>query len=207
MNKVALLFMVPVITFGLTFGEIKETSVVYSAGEETSSEVMVEEDTEDEQGALDEVKSWMSEHFNSQLVANIITWVSDAGLLMGLLGIYIKYKKIKGKTVEQLVGDVNANVLKVIEDNFDKMSVEKLAGLVKKVGNLEQSVETIMKVLVLMQDSTRTGKVALLDFLGSKTNNEEIKAKAEEVTAEIKQEEAKEQEVKEAVKEDYKEIF
>lgn len=206
MNKIASLVMLPIITFGLTFGATKDANVVYGEGE-TSSEVIVEEETEEEQGALDEVKSWMSEHFNSQLVANIITWVSDAGLLMGLLGIYIKYKKIKGKTVEQLVGDVNTNVLKVIEDNFDKMSVEKLADLVKTVGGLEQSVETIMKVLVLMQDSTRAGKVALLDFLGSKTNNEEIKAKAEEVTAEIKQEEAKEQEVKEAVKEDYKEIF
>lgn len=203
MNKITLLAMLPVITFGLTFGATKDANIVYGVSEETSSEVIVG----DEQGALDEVKSWMSEHFNSQLVANIITWVSDAGLLLGLLGIYIKYKKIKGKTVEQLVGDVNTNVLKVIEDNFDKMSVEKLASLVKTVGNLEQSVETIMKVLVLMQDSTRAGKVALLDFLGSKTNNEEIKAKAEELTVEIKQEEAKDQEVKEAVKEDYKEIF
>ena len=78
----------------LTFGGNSHVPFMVQEGE-SSSEVIVEEETEEEQGALDEVKAWMSEHFDSQLVANIITWVSDAGLLMGLLGIYIKYKKIK----------------------------------------------------------------------------------------------------------------
>lgn len=217
MKKLFLLVSLPVVAAGLSLAIMNKPTVLYAEGEsepetsepapESSEEpVVVEEETE-ESKALDEVKAWLGQHLDKQMVANIITWCSEAGVLTGLLGIYIKYRKFKYKTLEDLVNLVKAEVGKYLTEAFNNLSEEKIKKLEGAVETLEQSNETMMKVLVLMQDSTKAGKVALLDFLGSKTNSKEIKEAAEEVTKELEEQKVKEDAVKEAVKEDYEKIF
>jgi len=219
MKKLFLLVSLPVVAAGLSLAIMNKPTVLYAEGEEpetsepapesseepiTSSEEPVETE---ESKALDEVKAWLNQHLDKQMVANIITWCSEAGVLTGLLGIYIKYRKFKYKTLEDLVNLVKAEVGKYLTEAFNNLSEEKIKKLEGAVETLEQSNETMMKVLVLMQDSTKAGKVALLDFLGSKTNSKEVKEAAEEVTKELEEQKVKEDAVKEAVKEDYEKIF
>lgn len=181
---------------------------VYTYEEDEEEPVAVDDIiSEEEESALEEVKAWLSDHLDAQMVANIITWVSEAGVLAALLAIYIKYRKFKGKTIEDLVVLTKKEVGKHLKESFDGLSADSIASIIKSIDGLEHSVETIMKVLVLMQDSTRSGKVALLDFLGTKTNNQEIKDKAEEVMVDIEKETQKEEEVKDAVSGDYEKIF
>ena len=215
MKKVILLVSLPIIAAGITVAICNSRPVaLYAEGEETSEpapEVSEEEEqpvmSEEEQSALEEVKAWLNQHMDKQMVANIVTWVSEAGVLTGLLGVYIKYRKFKYKTLEDLVNLVKSEVGKYLSENFEKLSIEKLEKLESEVETLEQSNETMMKVLVLMQDSTKAGKIALLDFLGSKTNSKEVKEAAEEVQADLEEKQAKDNEVKEMVKDDYEKIF
>ncbi len=220
MKKLFLLVSLPVVAAGLSLAIMNKPTVLYAEGEsepetsepapESSEEPITssEEPVETEESkALDEVKAWLGQHLDKQMVANIITWCSEAGVLTGLLGIYIKYRKFKYKTLEDLVNLVKAEVGKYLTEAFNNLSEEKIKKLECAVETLEQSNETMMKVLVLMQDSTKAGKVALLDFLGSKTNSKEIKEAAEEVTKELEEQKVKEDAVKEAVKEDYEKIF
>lgn len=212
MKKLFLLVSLPVVAAGLSLAIMNKPVALYAEGEEPETsepapEVSEEELTEEEKKALDEVKGWLSEHLNKQAVANIITWVSEAGVLTGLLTIYIKYNKFKGKTIEDLINLFKSEMQKWLEENFAKLSEEQISLLVNRLSKVEMGQETVMKVLVLMQDSTKEGKIALLDFLGSKTENKEVKEAAADLSAELEQQKAKEDEVKEAVKNDYEKIF
>ncbi len=216
--KKLILLSLPVIVLGLGFAIANNPIPVYAEEEPITSEPVVDtsepepvesepELTEEEQSALDEVKGWLNQHLDKQMVANIITWVSEAGVLTGLLGVYIKYRKFKYKTLEDLVNLVKSEVGKYLTENFEKLSENQIKGIVESVDNLEKSNETIMKVLVLMQDSTKAGKVALLDFLGSKTENKEIKEMAENAGVELEEEVKAAEEIKEKVNKDYEKIF
>ena len=204
MKKLLLVLSLPVLAAALAFSTSGMVAVHAEDGEESE---VVEVVDEEEQSALDDVKNWLGQYIDSQMVANIITWCSEAGVLAGLLGVYIKYRKFKGKTIEDLVKLVKAEVGKYLTENFERLSEDKHAKIINAVADLEKAQETIMKVLVLMQDTTTKGKVALLDFLGSKTKNDEVKELAEETQVQLEEEVKKEEVVKEAVKEGYEKIF
>lgn len=212
MKKLFLLLGLSVVATGVGLSIMNKSTPVYAdeilPPDTQPSVIIIDEPEEDEETtALEEVKSWLNQHMDKQMVANIITWVSEAGVLSGLLGVYIKYHKFKYKTLEDLVKLVKDEVGKYLTENFEKLSTDKIDNIVKSIDDLEKANETIMKVLVLMQDTSKKGKVALLDFLGSKTNNEEIKEMAENASEELEEEVKVEEEVKEAVKEEYKQIF
>lgn len=213
MKKAFLLVSLPVIAAGLCLAVNNNSPMaVFAEGEEPevvepAPEVETTEEETEEKKALDTVKSWLSQHFDTQMVANIITWASEAGILGALLGVYIKYRRYKAKSLDELLDLFKKEIDKYFKDNFEKLSEEKLTGLVNALKDVENANETIMKVLVLMQDSTRKGRIALLDFLGSKTNNEEVKEAAEQLSEDLEEQEAKDEEVKDAVAGDYERIF
>lgn len=204
--KKRFLFILPFfVTIGLS-SAIKEHTLVTHAEEPEVTEVE-EEMTEEEKSALAEIKSKLSERLDEQKVESIIKWCFDSGILLALLGVYIKYRKAKYKTVEDIANLLKDLVKKYIKENFDELSKDQIASLVNGLDKVEKSTETIMKVLVLMQDNTKQGKIALLDFLGSKTDSKDVKDASKEVTEELEKQEAKDAEVKKEVEGDYEKIF
>lgn len=205
--KKRFLFILPfIMTIGLS-SAIKEHTFATHAEEVEVSETEENGLSEEEKSALSEIKSKLSEKLDRELVENIIKWCFDSGILLALLGVYIKYRKAKFKTVEDLADLLKELVGKYIKENFEKLSSEEIKSLTNGLDKVEKSTETIMKVLVLMQDNTKQGKIALLDFLGSKTDNKEVKEASKEVTEELEKQEAKDAEVKKEVENDYEKIF
>ena len=94
-----------------------------------------------------------------------------------------------------------------LKENFDKLSAKEISKITKAITELEKSNETIMKVLVLMQDNTAKGKAALIEYLGSKTESEEVKQAVEVVNEKLVEKERKDEEVKDAVKNDYVKLY
>ena len=87
------------------------------------------------------------------------------------------------------------------------MSDVEVKKLTDSISDLENSIETVMKVLVLMQDNTAKGKATLLEYLGTKTENKEVKQLTQEVNDTIAEQEQAKKEIKEKVKDDYQNIF
>jgi len=196
------LIVLPFALFGLTLIPRSDTLATHAESEE-----VVEVENEEEKEALDEIKAKLSEHLDKELVEDIFKYVFDGTLGLALVGIYIKYRKGKVKTLEDVAKLLEKLVADYIKANFEKLSEEQIKAIKEGLDKVTESNETIMKVLVLMQDSTSKGKVALLDFLGSKTNNKEVKNAAEEVTKEIEKQDEKKEEVNKAVEGEYKDIF
>lgn len=165
-----------------------------------------EEEVTEEKFA-DKVKEYVGQYTGETLAIKIVGWLVDAGVLSGMFVVWLKYRKYKHNTVEEILGAVKAEVGDYTKQTIDSLSEEEIKKIIDKVGDLENSIEVIMKVLVLMQNNTPEGKVALLDYLGSKTNNKEVKEQAVEEKTKIEEKIKKDDEVREKVAGDYEEIF
>lgn len=218
MKKLLLVLSLPVLSAGLAmsignmhpvFAEDDnsepEVSEVIESSEPIESEEEEEEVTEEE--LIDKFKAWAGQYVNGAMIANIVTWFCTSGVMGALVFVYNKYRKYKAMSLEDVAKLTKAQIENTVKECFDKLSVEQIDKIKNGLGEVEQAQETIMKVMVLMQDTSRKGKVALLDFLGSKTKSEEVKVMAEDLKGDLDTEIAKEEKVKDAVKEEYEKVF
>lgn len=181
--------------------EIPLESEEIALNEDVTEEEITEEDLKEK------IQAYLTNFMSESMVAKIIGWLVDAGVLTALLGIYLKYRKYKHNSLEDVVKSTKEMIDENLQKSIDNLSKEKIDKLVESINTLEQANETIMKVLVLMQDNTSKGKVALLEYLGSKTKNEEVKEAVKDTQEEIENALAKKEEVESKVKDEYKEIF
>lgn len=209
MKKVLFAFIIMLLAFitpVLVFAEEPENEV-----EEPAPVEEEEQPTEEQEPTLDEfkaeVETWMAQYMEESMVAKIITWLVDAGVLGALFAVYLKYRKYKHTTIEDLLNEYKAKMGDWFKENFDKLSVEQIDKINNAINSLQQSNETIMKVLVLMQDNTAKGKATLIEYLGSKTNNQEVKNATAQVSATLQAQEKADAKVKAKVSGDYEEIF
>lgn len=172
----------------------------YVSAEET-------EVVETEEKFAEKVKNYVAQYTGESLAIKIVGWLVDAGVLSGMFVVWLKYRKYKHNTVEEVIGAVKSEVGTYTKEAINSLSESQIKSIIDKVGDLEGAVETIMKVLVLMQDTTAEGKVALLDYLGSKTNNPEIKEQASDEKEKIEEQIKKDEVVRDKVANDYEEIF
>ena len=154
-----------------------------------------------------EVQAWMEQYMEESMVVKIITWLVDAGVLSALFAVYLRYRKYKHTTIEDLTKQFGDKVGGWLKENFDALSAEQIDKIKKSIEDLEKSNEIMMKVLVLMQDNTAKGKAALIEYLGSKTDNTEVKNAVAEVGESLEAQEQANAEVKAKVAGEYEEIF
>lgn len=206
MKKIFLAFIIVLSVFILAL-----TPMVVHAEEEPEQEPEVAEVETEQEPTLDEfkeeVQEWMSQYMEESMVAKIIGWLADAGILTALLAVYIKYRKYKHTTIEDLLNKFKLQMGDWLKENFDKLSVEQIDKIKQSITDLEKSNEVMMKVLVLMQDNTAKGKAALIEFLGSKTDNVEVKKAVADVSETLEAQEQANAEVKAKVSGEYEEIF
>jgi len=154
-----------------------------------------------------EVQAWLEQYMEESMVVKIINWLADIGVLSALFVVYLKYRKYKHTTIEDLTKQFGDKVGVWLKENFDKLSEEQISQIKDSVAKLEESNETMMKVLVLMQDNTAKGKAALIEFLGSKTESQEVKEAVKDVNEKLEEQEKITKEIKDKVSGDYEEIF
>ena len=187
------------------------TATTTTAPAVTNSDETPSEDTyesKDIQQIVTEIaQESLGDYFDKQLIANVVT------IAFGLIGFACwvitnaKYKKYKNNTT----GEVKTTIIDELNLHFTKafelLSDEKIKPILEQTEELKKGYETIMKVLVLMQDATATGKIALIDYLGNKTNNVEVKEASAQVQEKLEKEEETKKEVTEKVSGEYEEIF
>ena len=203
MKKILFAFIIILVAF--------ITPVVVFADEPEVEEVPEVVDEAEVEPTIDEFKAeveqWLSQYMEESMVVKIITWLVDAGVLSALFVVYLKYRKHKSMTIEDLLNQFKEKMGEWLKENFDKLSKEEIDKLTNAIDDLEKSNETIMKVLVLMQDNTAKGKAALIEYLGSKTENKEVKDAVNDVSQTLEEQEKAVAEVKGKVAGAYEEIF
>lgn len=187
---------------------IKQPQVVYADEVETTeTETIEEEETETIEDFKTKIENKLGEYLDREKVELIIKWLIDSGVLVALFGVYVKYKKYKNTTIDELYAKLKTELKDYLQENFKQMGADELTKVCNALKELETANETIMKVLVLMQDNTAKGRVALLEYLGNKTTNNEVKELTQEVNETIEKQQEAKQEIIDKVKNDYEQIF
>ena len=149
---------------------------------------------------------YLGEYLDKQLIADIVALVFGAISLGALLVTYVRYKRSNKDTNDVVTQSIERELKNKLNEFFTQTN-NLVQPLVDQNEELKKGYETIMKVLVLMQDASPKGKVALIDYLGGKTDNKEVKETAEQVQAEIEKQEETKKEVTEKVNGEYENIF
>ena len=198
---------------GLGFLPVMATTqsqpVVVKALEEEIENLPPETNIDDltEEEVKSKLEEKLSQWFDANTIANIITWLSTSGVLTFALAMLNKIRRYKDYNTGDLVKKFEGQIKEMVEKQFKELGKEQVDKIVSAINDLEKAEETIMKVLVLMQDNTAKGKVALIEYLGTKTENAEVKGAIAEVeTGLIEKEQAKEK-VLEQVNKEYTDLF
>ena len=191
----ALLFVAPK---GVTVMENEEPPVEQPVEDNTSTEV-----TEDTSSVEETIEG---EHFNQQVVMSIVQWVVDSGLIGIICAVYAKYRKYKALSSKEIADAVIKECKDQIANALQEMSKEELESLKSKLDKVEASNEILQKALILAQDKTVEGRIALVNLISQKSESEEVQQVAEEVKETIVEEQAVVDKVQEQVKEDYNPI-
>lgn len=148
------------------------------------------------------VKDWLAQYVNKETITNFINWLIDGGIGIGLITTLAKYYKERKSTKDMVTDVVKDVVQKLWADKDDKDKQEILEDL----KTVKESNDTIVKALIMAQDSTSKGKIALLDLLNvAKTADVQ---KVVETTKQAIEDKIKEDDgVKQAVQEVYQNIF
>ena len=182
--------------------------IVYAEEVGTEQQEVIETENEETfEEFKQKVEEKLSQFFDTEKVAQIVEWLVHSGVLAALFTITLKYKKYKNTTVDDLYKKLKTELKDYLQEYFNKMSDVEVKKLTDSISDLENSIETVMKVLVLMQDNTAKGKATLLEYLGTKTENKEVKQLTQEVNDTIAEQEQVKKEIKEKVKDDYQNIF
>lgn len=200
MKKLILILVMTLALMMMSVALVKAEEVDSNAVD--SSAVVEEEITIDEFKAG--VEEYLSQYLEESWVVKIVTWLIDAGVLSALFVIYLKYSKYKHTTIEQLFNKFKEEAGKWLENAKDDLEDSKLQEVKNALNDIIITNENIMKALVLMQDKSSEGKIALIDFLGTKTKEEKI---LKEVKHTIEEEQNEKEKINDLVKDDYKGMF
>lgn len=154
-----------------------------------------------------EIDAYIEDNVHNEQVKSLISLGLNGAEAVALVIIYILYRKGKSNNAENNKKDIKSILKDFTSDEFKEYGKEMIQPLYDAIDKLEKSTDTIMKVLVLMQDQTANGKIALIDFLGSKTDNEEVKKSVQLVKETVEEVKAMQEKVNDEVKGEYKELF
>ena len=180
---------------------LEDTTVVEPPIEEPTN--TTEDEPLTEEGFTEKIREFFEQYLSADMVANIINWAIDSGLLIALFGVYLKYRKYKSLSSEEIAKKVDDRIKQELKESFEKLSEERLQQLIDKVNSYEDVLNTLEKALILSQDKTAEGKKALLDLISEKTNSSEVKKEASNVKDKVVEEQKTIDEIQEKVKDNY----
>ena len=202
-----------ILASALLFANVDETTTITDTTTETTTitdtTISDSEDItydESEQEVIETLKEWLLQFFDSNLVGFVINWAIDAGLITIIAGIYFKYRKYKAKSSQEIASEVKEQINEILNASFKDLSKEQQEKIVNVITKLNSEIETLKKALVLAQDKTAEGKIALLNLINETTKEVEVIKEVEKVKEKVIEESNKEKEINEKVKEKYKPV-
>lgn len=156
-----------------------------------------------EETITQKIKEYAEKYLNAEMVANVINWAINSGLIVALATIYLRYRKYKSMSSKEICEEVKKEVLIALGDEFKKLSEEQQAGILKAIDELCKEMENMKKALVISNDKSYEGKLAMLKLMEETTKESDTKEQIKKVETQVKEEQKKDEQVKETVKKDY----
>ena len=188
----------------------EETSEDTDKKEDTSGEEEKKDTTEETKKEEFDWKAWLEQWFTPQQVAMIMTWITYAATIIGMIYKFYQMAKEKNLTAE----NVKTLIMKELGDKVDESVRNQLESavnsLTKTAQNQNEVLQLLTKVMALSQENTPESRVAILDLISrlgvvDKEDLDNVKASIENEVAEKKAQEEKTNETVDNIIETHKE--
>ena len=209
-KAISLIFiMLYVVGILLCFGAM--TSVALA---EEDQQVVVDEDSgetltqaEAEQIVIESLEKFLGKYLENSLVVKIITWVIDAGVLTALVGIYIKYRRNKNKTIEDVIEECKKQLKDAASSEFAGQIDPKILEITDTVAKLTEKLNATLQALALSQDKSANGKIAMLNLISKAADaDQETQEILDDIKETVEEEVAAVEEITEKVADEYQEV-
>lgn len=193
----------------MCFGTIG--ALALAEGEEPASEQPASEATITEQEATaivtKTIEDVLGKYLENSLVVKIITWLVDAGVLAALVGIYIRYRRVKNKTIEDVLKEAREKLKEAASSEFASQMDPKVAEITATVAELTNKLNATLQALALSQDKSAEGKIAMLNLISKAADaDEETQEILDDIKENVKVEAAAVEEITEKVSDEYQEV-
>ena len=179
---------------------------------ETDTDITIEAEVDEEkltEQVTQIISDFLGNYLQESFVAQIISWLIDVGALGALVAIFLKYRKYKHTTVEDITKLAGQTIREQLGSNFKDMdgNTAKLIGeMFVAIGTLAAKMDNLIQAFALSQDKSAEGKIAMLQIVQGTTEDKNLNDKIEEMKTEITTTEEAIQEVEEKVQGEYKDI-
>lgn len=146
-------------------------------------------------------KAWLEQWFTPSQVAMIMTWVTYAGTIIGLIAKCYSLAKQKTLTAE----NVKSLIMKELGDKIDESVANNLTSAIvsinKTVENQNEVLALLTKVMALSQENTPESRIAILELISrlGVIDNKEIEEMKETVNKQVEETKAVETKTNESV--------
>lgn len=179
---------------------------------ETDTDITIEAEVDEEkltEQVTQIISDFLGNYLQESFVAQIITWLIDIGAMGALVAIFLKYRKYKHTTVEDITKLAGQTIREQLGSSFKDMdgNTAKLIGeMFVAIGTLAAKMDNLIQAFALSQDKSAEGKIAMLQIVQGTTEDKNLNDKIEEMKTEITTTEEAIQEVEEKVQGEYKDI-
>lgn len=179
---------------------------------ETDTDITIEAEVDEEkltEQVTQIISDFLGNYLQESFVAQIITWLIDIGAMGALVAIFLKYRKYKHTTVEDITKLAGQTIKEQLGSSFKDMdgNTAKLIGeMFVAIGTLAGKMDNLIQAFALSQDKSAEGKIAMLQIVQGTTEDKNLNDKIEEMKTEITTTEEAIQEVEEKVQGEYKDI-
>ena len=178
-----------------TEGETETTPTEEEKKEEdTSGETDKKEETTTTEETKKEdfdLKAWLEKFLEPQQVAMIMTWITYAATIIGVLYKFYQMAKQKNLTAENVRDEIMKELGDKVDDSIKNQLASSITSIAKTVDRQNEVLALLTKIMALSQENTPESRVAILDLISrlgvvDKEDLDNAKASIENEVAEKK---------------------
>lgn len=159
------------------------------------------ETTESEESVKEEIKAWLEKFLEPQQVAMIMTWITYAATIIGLIYKISQLAKQKSLSNENIKNLILSELGDKVDESVKNQLASAITSLTKTAERQNEVLSLLAKVCALSQENTPESRVAILDLISrlGVVDNSDIESAKETINQEVAEKKALEQETNNTV--------
>lgn len=160
--------------------------------EPTTGEVETPTETETTE---DNVKAWLEKFLEPQQVAMIMTWITYAATIIGLIYKLSQLAKSKSLSNENIKNLILTELGDKVDESVKNQLASAITSLTKTAERQNEVLSLLAKVSALSQENTPESRVAILDLISrlGVVDKEDIESAKETINQEVAEKKAQEE--------------
>ena len=172
-----------------------------TTGENETTEPTESETPKEEDNVKEEIKAWLEKFLEPQQVAMIMTWITYAATIIGLIYKLSQLAKSKSLSNENIKNLILTELGDKVDESVKNQLASAITSLTKTAERQNEVLSLLAKVSALSQENTPESRVAILDLISrlGVVDKEDIESAKETINNEVAEKKALEEETNNTV--------